>query len=466
MEEKVEEKLVSTGDPQNATESDQANSVMAKESSATVDSSLSLTSPEVSPTQVVENYDQPAAAPSVRVEGFIVPVSRPIQEQSAGEMNNTMFSMNAGNLNAQWQMLRNLQEECEQLSVKLTGFVTRLNRVNESHLPTALPSTADYDKAAAQTTAKENENVEMQNAAIKEAVKTFQKFHACFNEMDDKMKQWVPAIDVAKASEGERLLIQQQAEKIEQELRTQLDAKKAECEQLQKSYEEQLKKKDGDLAKLQENLTWKTDAEEHKKLLNKYKQEAEEHKQEAEQYKQKLEHSEKIAQRLEQETKDYQDTIEQKNTLIQQLEETKATNERTITKQNELIKTKGDEVEVLKNQNNLIIAEVKKSEVDAKQRELEHDKQKLQQELNQKKEESQKQMQHSSENAKVQSEIKELHGESKYWKGRYEGLHELVSTISDMGKTAMTKLPNVSTTFTTRSPDSITQQEEAPSSIE
>ena len=97
-----------------------------------------------------------------------------------------------------------------------------------------------------------------------------------------------------------------------------------------------------------------------------------------------------------------------KITLIQQLEETKATNERTITKQNELIKTKGYEVEVLKNQNNLIIAQ---SKVDAKQRELEHDKQKLQQELNQKKEESQKQMQHSAENAKVQSEIKELHGE-------------------------------------------------------
>ena len=27
---------------------------------------------------------------------------------------------------------------------------------------------------------------------------------------------------------------------------------------------------------------------------------------------------------------------------------------------------------------------------------------------------------------------------SKYWKGRYEGLHELVSTIPDAGKTAMT----------------------------
>ena len=65
------------------------------------------------------------------------------------------------------------------------------------------------------------------------------------------------------------------------------------------------------MAKLQENLTWKTDAEEHKKLLNKYKQEAEEHKQEAEQCKQKLEHSDKIAKRLEQETKGYQDTIEQ-----------------------------------------------------------------------------------------------------------------------------------------------------------
>ena len=70
-------------------------------------------------------------------------------------------------------------------------------------------------------------------------------------------------------------------------------------------------RKDSDLAKLQENLTWKTDAEEHKKLLNKYKQETEEYKREAEQCKQKLEHSEKIAQRLEQDNKSYQDTIEQ-----------------------------------------------------------------------------------------------------------------------------------------------------------
>ena len=66
------------------------------------------------------------------------------------------------------------------------------------------------------------------------------------------------------------------------------------------------------MAKLQENLTWKIDAEEQfKRLLNKYKQEAEEYKQEAEQYKQKLVYYEKIAQRLDQETTDYQDTIEQ-----------------------------------------------------------------------------------------------------------------------------------------------------------
>ena len=70
-------------------------------------------------------------------------------------------------------------------------------------------------------------------------------------------------------------------------------------------------RKDDDLAKLQENLTWKTDAEEHKKLLNKHKQEAEGNKQEAEEYKRKFENSERIAQRLEQETKDYQDIIEQ-----------------------------------------------------------------------------------------------------------------------------------------------------------
>ena len=77
-------------------------------------------------------------------------------------------------------------------------------------------------------------------------------------------------------------------------------------------------RKDDDLAKLQENLTWKVDAEEHKKLLNKYRQEAEENRQEAEKYKQEAEeykrkfvNSETISQRLEQESKDYQDTIEQ-----------------------------------------------------------------------------------------------------------------------------------------------------------
>ena len=57
-------------------------------------------------------------------------------------------------------------------------------------------------------------------------------------------------------------------------------------------------------------------------------------------------------------------------------------------KQNELIKTKGDELEAQKNRNNSIIAEVKRLEEDAKQKEFEHDKQKLQQELNKKKEES------------------------------------------------------------------------------
>ena len=97
--------------------------------------------------------------------------------------------------------------------------------------------------------------------------------------------------------------------------------------------------------------------------------------------------------------------------IIQQLQDCKAENERTIARQNELIKTKGDELEAQKNQNNSIITEVKKLEEVAKQKELEHDKQKMQQELNKKKEESQKQMEHSAENVKVQKEIKELLGE-------------------------------------------------------
>lgn len=184
-----EEKLVSTDDPQNASVTD-PHSTTAKECTVTdAGSLLSLTSPEVSE---VEHQLQLADVPS---ETCIVPVLPPVQERSSGEMN--MLSMNAASMNAQWQMLL---KECEELSVKLTAFNNRLNSVKESCLPTALPSTTDEEEVAtaAQTTAKENQSVEMQNTAIKEAVQTFQKFHVCFNEMNDKMKQWVPAIDAAK----------------------------------------------------------------------------------------------------------------------------------------------------------------------------------------------------------------------------------------------------------------------------
>ena len=195
MEENDEEKLVSTGDPQNASVTD-PNLTTAKECTATVGSSLSLTSPEVSLTHEVEHQlpDLPLAPVG---ENYIVPVSRPAQEQSTGEMNNTMFSMPWNAANTQWQILR---KESEELSVKLTAFMSRLSCVSESCLPTALSNTTDNEEAgdaAARTTA---ENVEMQTTAIKEAVQTFQKFHVWFNEMDDKMKQWVPAIDAAKVS--------------------------------------------------------------------------------------------------------------------------------------------------------------------------------------------------------------------------------------------------------------------------
>ena len=64
-------------------------------------------------------------------------------------------------------------------------------------------------------------------------------------------------------------------------------------------------RKDDDLAKLQVNdLKWKSDAEECKKQIDMYKQEAEE-------YKRKLENLDKIAQRLEQENKSYQENKEQ-----------------------------------------------------------------------------------------------------------------------------------------------------------
>lgn len=73
-------------------------------------------------------------------------------------------------------------------------------------------------------------------------------------------------------------------------------------------------RKNDEMTKLQENITWRNDAEKHKQEaeqckqeIEKYKQEAENYKQGAEEHKRKLDNSEEIRKRLEQENKDYQD---------------------------------------------------------------------------------------------------------------------------------------------------------------
>lgn len=66
-------------------------------------------------------------------------------------------------------------------------------------------------------------------------------------------------------------------------------------------------RKDDDLARLQENLNFKSEAEHYKKQLEESKQETEKYKQETEEYKHKLKNTESIQQRLDKENKAYQD---------------------------------------------------------------------------------------------------------------------------------------------------------------
>ena len=116
----------------------------------------------------------------------------PTQEKSGtGARSETTFSVSGTNLSAQWSILC---KESEQLSEKLTSFVTRLNRINGSRDTSQLIPIASTDE----TVAKEKEA----NAAIEEAVQTFQNFSSRFNEMDDKMKQWVPTTVAAQVIIG------------------------------------------------------------------------------------------------------------------------------------------------------------------------------------------------------------------------------------------------------------------------
>lgn len=295
MDENKEESVKTRDESQNASGSDP--NLTSKECNADVIPSVVLSLQSTSPEN---SQDQPITASSVGES--IMPIS-PTQEQSTGAVNETIFqSVSAATV--PWSVVDSLCKESDQLLEKILGFVSKLYYIKESrdtsHLvPIATDNDQDKDEAAV----KAKESAEMLNAVIKEAVQAFQNFHSCFKEMDEKMKQWVP--DAAKTKEGEKLLISKhQADKIEQELRAQLDEKKAEYEQMQIKYEEQLKKKDDDVAKLQESLAWKNDAEEYKKQIEKYKQEVEEQKQ-------KIENFEKTIETLEKENKDHKNKEEQ-----------------------------------------------------------------------------------------------------------------------------------------------------------
>ena len=72
-----------------------------------------------------------------------------------------------------------------------------------------------------------------------------------------------------------------------------------------------MSRKDDVLEKLQENLTWKDNAEERKQQLEKYQQEIIELKCQVNKCEFKLENSEKMVEKLSQENMDHQDIEEQ-----------------------------------------------------------------------------------------------------------------------------------------------------------
>ena len=198
MDEKGEEISVNTTQSLNASVSDPNSSAPSKESApnecnAAVSSSLNA--PEVLSTHVQQ--DQPTAA-QLSSEA-IVPVL-PIQEQTTAgtRISETIFSASSENMIAQWSTLC---KESTELSEKMNAFVDRLNRINKVRsdssgrylLAGAVPNTTDNDE-----TATKKESLEMLNAAIEEAAQTLQNFNSRFNEMDNKMKQWVPVTDAAK----------------------------------------------------------------------------------------------------------------------------------------------------------------------------------------------------------------------------------------------------------------------------
>jgi len=149
----------------------------SKDYSTSVVSSLSS-----SPSEVPPNVEQPAPL-----------VQSPTEEQSKGASSAATFSLSAANISVQ---CRTLCKESEKLSERILNFANRLNHLlpgshNTNQLQPAV-SNASNDETAT----KIKENVEMLDTVIKEAVEIIQNFGATFNEMDDKMKQWVPATEV------------------------------------------------------------------------------------------------------------------------------------------------------------------------------------------------------------------------------------------------------------------------------
>ena len=115
---------------------------------------------------------------------------------------------------------------------------------------------------------------------------------------------------------------------------------------------------------------------------------------------------------------------------IRQLQESKATHERIIEKQNELIKTKGNEVERLKNQYMSILAEFKELEEEIKHRNDMQRIQQMQQEIDKNKDETRRQKEQSAEKMKTQSEIRELHGERFVFNGCRKGVIHVNFTVN------------------------------------
>ena len=169
----------------------------------------SLTSTEEPPSHVSAQELEQSATSSELPYPL---VKSPTQEQSKADasQSETTLSARTANVTAQW---RTLCEESERLSKNLIAFASRLNLVNgncgmrsqqgdnsktensTSELQPDIRSTGNDETGAAK---EREENIEMLHADIKEAVEMIKNLSKSFNEMDEKIKQWVPVAVAAK----------------------------------------------------------------------------------------------------------------------------------------------------------------------------------------------------------------------------------------------------------------------------